>query len=407
MPKRNARPELDSAKAAFDSRIVASPGTDYAQQLVGQTLRRKWRVEELIGVGGMANVYRATHRNGRKVAVKVLNRLYADNPEVCERFLREGYVANKIEHPGVVNILDDDTLEDGSVFLVMELLQGESLAERLAKWHQIAPAEALFIADQVLDALTAAHVEGVIHRDIKPGNVFLLKDGRVKVLDFGLARVLESQQQVMTRDGIVLGTLAYMSPEQAKAKRDQIDARSDLFSVGAMLFYALSGRFVHDEPNQMDRLMAAMRKPARSLATVTEGLPAGLVALIDKSLAFDPDDRWQTAAEMRGAVQALFEELTGHPIPATSKVNLKGAAGWARPVSSALQRTGGPAASGSTLDVTVVFEPENEASLSIPIEVDSTDGSIVVSVDVELPGATETDTSIAELQELTESDFDD
>jgi serine/threonine protein kinase len=386
---------------------VATPGTDNAQQLVGQTLRRKWRVDALIGVGGMANVYRATHRNGRKVAVKVLNRLYADNPEVCERFLREGYVANKIDHPGVVNILDDDTLEDGSVFLVMELLQGESLAERLEKWRQIVPVEALFIADQVLDALAAAHAEKVIHRDIKPGNVFLLKDGRVKVLDFGLARVLESQQQVMTRDGLVLGTLAYMSPEQAKAKRNQIDARSDLFSVGAMLFYALSGRFVHDEPNQMDRLMAAMRKPARSLATVTEGLPSGLVALIDKALAFAPDDRWQTAVQMRQAVQQLFEELTGHPIPATSKINVKGAAGWVRPASAALQRDGSTEVSEGMLDVTVVFEPEDEASLSIPIEVDSTDGSIVVPVDVEIPGAKDADLSITELQELTDSDFDD
>ncbi len=366
---------------------VVNSATDYAQQMVGRTLRGKWTVNALIGVGGMANVYQATHRNGRKVAVKVLNRQYADNPEVCQRFLREGYVANKIDHPGVVNILDDDTLEDGSVFLVMELLEGESLAERLEKWHQVAPVEALFIADQVLDSLQAAHAEGIIHRDIKPGNVFLLRDGRVKVLDFGLARVLEGRGQVMTRDGIVLGTLAYMSPEQAKAKRDQIDARSDLFSVGAMLFYALSGRFVHDEPNQMDRLMAAMRKPARSLATVTEGLPPGLVALVDRSLAFAPGDRWQTAGEMRAAVQRLFEELTGRPIPATSKINLRGAAGWARPVSTALQRGGSTEVSASVLDVTVVFEPEAEASLSIPIEVDSSDGSIVIPVDVEIPGS--------------------
>src|SRR5690606_36641701 len=134
----------------------------------------------LIDVGGMAAVYAATHRNGNRVAIKVLHKQYAKVPEAKERFMREGYVANKVDHPAVVTVLDDDELDDGTPFLVMELLEGQALETRLVRQGVVAPAEILYVADHVLDALAAAHERGVIHRDIKPPNIYLTNDAGVK-----------------------------------------------------------------------------------------------------------------------------------------------------------------------------------------------------------------------------------
>ena len=235
-----------------------------AQRLVGTVLGGKWTLDSLIGMGGMASVYAATHRNGRRAAIKLLSPEYSRMPQVRDRFLREGYVANRIGHPGVVSILDDDTTESGQVFLVMELLEGDSFLESHQS-HSLTPAQVVFIGEQVLEPLAAAHRRGIIHRDIKPGNIFVCSDGRVKVLDFGLARVLEGNDLEPTRDGLVLGTVPYLSPEQARAKRDAIDWRSDIYGVGAMLFYALSGHYVHEANSQLDMLMATIKHPARSL----------------------------------------------------------------------------------------------------------------------------------------------
>ena len=177
----------------------SSPQLEKARQFVGQWVRNKWHIDKLLGVGGMASVYAATHRNGRRGAIKLLLPEISRNAEIRERFLREGYVANRIGHPGVVGILDDDETEEGLAFLVMELLRGASLQARLRQVGVLPPLEVLFVADQVLDVLVAAHQAQVIHRDIKPGNVFLLTDGRVKVLDFGLARVLDGPRYAKTR----------------------------------------------------------------------------------------------------------------------------------------------------------------------------------------------------------------
>src|SRR5262245_41452250 len=156
---------------------------------VGETLHQKWRIDRLIEIGGMAAVYQATHRNGKKVAIKMLHPSLAAHADVRERFLREGYVANQVEHPGAVSILDDDITPEGLPFLVMELLEGESLDAWMSRVGEILPVgDVLAVADQVLDVLAAFHARNVIHRDIKPGNLFVTRAGIVKVLDFGLAR---------------------------------------------------------------------------------------------------------------------------------------------------------------------------------------------------------------------------
>ena len=297
---------------------------------VGSVLRNKWTVDKLIGLGGMASVYAATHRNGNRVAIKVLHPELSKNQDACDRFLREGYAANRVGHPNAVSVLDDDETEDGAVFLVMELLDGEGLDVRMERKRTLQPTEVLFIADQVLDVLAAAHPNGIIHRDIKPANIFLSSDGRVKVLDFGLARMKEGNfSGKVTKDGMVLGTASYMPPEQAQAKRDKIDGRSDLWAVGATMFHALAGRIVHHADTMTARLMAAIQNPAPSLGSVTKGMPDSLVALVDRSLAYQRENRFPDARAMQKATRAVFEEITGERLVPSGRVEVHNAAEWA------------------------------------------------------------------------------
>ncbi len=282
---------------------------------IGQTLGGKWHIDGVLDVGGMAAVYVATHRNGRRVAIKLLHARYARDPDVRKRFLREGYVANKIEHPGAVAILDDDITQDGAPFLVMELLEGESLAAGLTRAGGRLPSlDVLAIAGQVLDVLAVAHGAGIIHRDLKPGNVFLTKSGHAKLLDFGLARIRDGVTSIVpTAAGIVLGTAGYMAPEQARGASDQVDARSDIFAVGAVMFRALTGRRVHEKQSAFDVMLAAMKEPAPSLRAVLPDASPLLVAAVDRALAFEKAARWQTAAEMFEGLRAVYAEARQGP----------------------------------------------------------------------------------------------
>ena len=342
---------------------------------MGTVLNGKWTLDALIGIGGMATVYAATHRNGRRAAIKLLGSDYCRQAQVRDRFLREGYVANHIGHPGVVGILDDETTDSGQVYLVMELLEGDSFLDRI-RARTLSASQIIFVGQQVLEPLATAHRRGIIHRDIKPGNIFVCSDGRVKVLDFGLARVLEGSDLEPTRDGLVLGTVPYLSPEQARAKRDAVDWRSDIYGVGAMLFYALSGHYVHESASQLDMLMATIKQPARSLAALVPSAPAKVVALVDRALKYAPADRWQCAEDMSEAARAAFQELTGVPIPTTMRSEAGGKAGWARAAVSLAPPRAEPAGEDvvihdESIAVSVVFEPDTVPTPTPPPDIKS------------------------------------
>jgi serine/threonine-protein kinase len=298
--------------------MVELPGElrGIAAQRVGQSLGigAKFRLDALLDIGGMAAVYAATHRNGKKVAIKVLHKHYAGMPDVKERFLREGYVANKVDHRGAVQILDDDIAEDGTPFLVMELLLGSSFDKLLRSVGGKLPAlEVLALGDQVLDVLDAFHKEAIVHRDIKPANLFVLKQGVVKVLDFGLARVRDrSIAGSPTASGTIIGTASYMAPEQAQGKSD-IDARTDIFAVGAVMYEALAGHGVHEGRTPMDRLMSAMRVPPKALSLSAPGLPPKVCDLVDTALRFERQERWPNAQAMRTAIRRASVELKTMP----------------------------------------------------------------------------------------------
>jgi serine/threonine protein kinase len=248
----------------------------------------------------MADVYAATHTNGRRVAIKVLRDDLARRKEICERFLLEGYAANKVNHPGAIAILDNDVAEDGAPFLVMERLEGETLQKRIGK-ERLDEDEVVRIAVDVLDVLVAAHAQGIVHRDVKPENLFLT-EGRVKVLDFGIARVRDLTVRTETKTGSSMGTPAYMSPEQARGESSRIDERTDVFAVGATMITAMTGRPIHETDGAHDPLFSAMTKPVPAALKVIPGIHAGLARVIDRAVAFERDARWDSAAAMRDAL---------------------------------------------------------------------------------------------------------
>src|SRR5262245_12582542 len=167
-----------------------------AERRVGAVIANKWRIDSLLGSGSMAAVYAATHRNGARAALKILHPTLCADPAVCERFLGEGYLTNSVKHPGIVRVLDDGVTDDGCVFLVMDLLDGLTLeALRQERGGQIDTPEIVDIADKLMDVLRAVHDAEIIHRDLKPQNVFVCMDGSVKLLDFGVARVLDQGAQ--------------------------------------------------------------------------------------------------------------------------------------------------------------------------------------------------------------------
>lgn len=276
------------------------------EERVGSSLRRKYRLDRLEGVGSMGAVYAATHRNGSRVALKVLHPELALDPELRGRFLREGYLANRIAHPGVTRVIDDDDDDEGrTVFLVLELLEGETLAakrERLG--GQLPVADAVDVGVQLLDVLAAAHEQNIVHRDVKPGNVFLSTRGGLKVFDFGIARVLDGASA--TRSGQRLGTPAFMSPEQAGGRVREIDARSDVWSVGAVLFTLLTGRHVHPGRDSMEQETYAATQAARPIGSIASWLPRGVARVVDRSLAFERGGRWPGARAMQSALLEAF-----------------------------------------------------------------------------------------------------
>ncbi|MBM4377041.1 MAG: serine/threonine protein kinase [Deltaproteobacteria bacterium] len=280
-----------------------------ADERIGTTLLGKWTLEAVLGSGGMATVYRARHALGRVAAVKLMHGELADDPEVGRRFAFEARAANRLAHPGAVAILDSEVSEDGLPFIVMELLEGVTLGGRVAAGPPLEPAELLRIVDDVLDVLVAAHAEGIIHRDVKPANVFLTSDGRVKLLDFGIAKAVSVERSIQTMPGSALGTLGYMAPEQV---RGQADAKSDLFSVGATMFRVLAGRPVHPGKNLVEALKRVATEPAPSLAAVVEGVTDDVAAVVDLALAFDAAKRYPDAATMQRDVHALRR---GEPPP--------------------------------------------------------------------------------------------
>jgi serine/threonine-protein kinase len=306
------------ADSAMSSAIDASVEAQ-ARQRVGRVLCGRYRLVRLIGVGGMGAVYSAVHhRNGHRFAVKVLHPTLSLDRECRRRFRREALVANQIGHPGALEVLDDDVADDGSAFLVLPLLTGETLRARWERSGRKLPfAEVVAVTHAVLDVLAAAHAANVVHRDIKPENVFVTRSGEIRVLDFGIARLMVAGDSPFangsgaTASTALLGTPAFMAPEQALGRSRDIDARTDLWAVGAMMFTLFSGRFVHEGETSVELLVKAATRPVTSVEEACPDLPAPVRAVVERALAFDKEARWPDAASMNAALAAAFREVSG------------------------------------------------------------------------------------------------
>ncbi|MEP7049752.1 MAG: protein kinase [Pseudomonadota bacterium] len=296
-----------------------------ANARLGTVLKGKWRLDAVIGIGGMASVYAATHRNQARVAIKLLHAEVALDAEVTARFLREGYVANAVGHPGAVTVLDDDLTEDKAPFLVMELLIGQTLDTMLAiEPEGLAAREVLPLIDQLLEVLSAAHAQGIVHRDVKPENLFLTSEGRLKVLDFGIARLreLSVHSASATQNGSVLGTPAFMAPEQALGRWHDVDGRTDIWSVGATAFTLLTGRHVHQAATLQEQLVLSATRSAQPIREVAPQVPEELARVVDQALAFARSERFADARAMRGALRGAASAVLGESFaPASPRIH--------------------------------------------------------------------------------------
>ncbi len=310
---RRARPDkLSALNEELDELETRS------RERVGQTLHDKWRLERLLGLGGMAAVYEGRHRNGARAAIKVLHSHLSRHREVRERFRREAYVSNRIEHPGAVKCLDDDVAPDGpdagTAYIVMELLSGESLEQRIEREPPLNELEFLRLAGSVLEVLRIAHAQGIVHRDLKPDNLFLARvpEGgpaavRVKVLDFGMARLL--QEQAITSYGVALGTPSFMSPEQASGRNDEVDGRTDLFALGATGYRIRTGRRIHDADSLIELVRKMAYTPAPRIRSIDPLVSEPFARIIDRALEFKRDDRYEDAAAMFADVRKALAQL--------------------------------------------------------------------------------------------------
>jgi eukaryotic-like serine/threonine-protein kinase len=282
--------------------------------MIGQTISH-YRIVEKLGGGGMGVVYKAEDtRLHRFVALKFLPDEVAQDPQALARFQREAQAASALNHPNICTIYDIGE-HDGRAFIAMEFISGKTL-DRLIPRNGLRVNEALKQSVQIANALAAAHNAGIVHRDLKPGNVMATEQGLVKVLDFGLAKLTESGSsgedeatrtlKPTTEEGVIVGTVSYMSPEQAEGKK--VDARSDIFSFGAVLYEMVTGRRAFQGNSRLSTLTAILREEPKPAGQVVDGLPRELERIIARCLRKDPERRFQTTSDLKVTLEELKEE---------------------------------------------------------------------------------------------------
>ncbi len=279
---------------------------ELARRRLGSTVA-DFTLERVLGTGGVGAVYAARNSRGDAAAVKILHRALARKKDVQERFLREATLANKIDHAGALRILAHGWTADGAGYLLMELLEGETMTELIRQDGPLGFRELFGYLDQALDVLVAAHSSGIIHRDLKPDNLFITVTGKLKVLDFGLARRLSDiKGDFKTKTGLALGTLPYMAPEQALGRRGEVDARVDLFALGATAFRVLGRRKLHEADSEAELLMKMASEPAPALRLHAPNTPEGVQQVVDLALAFAKEARYPDAATMQQDVRDVL-----------------------------------------------------------------------------------------------------
>jgi serine/threonine-protein kinase len=277
----------------------------------GDILDRKYRVVRLVGEGGMGEVYEGVNvRLGRRVAIKVMNASVAMEADGIVRFEREAKAASRIGSEHVPEVYDLGDLPSGERYMVMEYLDGESFASRLARVKRLPVKEASLLAIQILEGLVKVHAAGIVHRDLKPGNVFLVRDEdgseMVKILDFGVCKMTKTgraSRAEVTGVGDLLGTPAYMSPEQIEHGPARVDARSDLYAVGVLLYRATAGKLPFRGKTIVELLQKLRAGGAVPLSEYVPDVDPRFAAIVDKAIEWSAEGRYQTAAQFRDALR--------------------------------------------------------------------------------------------------------
>ena len=272
----------------------------------------RYELGPVLGNGGMARVHQGMDRQlKRPVAVKVLSSPFDRDKEFVERFAREAHAAARLNHPNIVAVYDSGS-DDGTHFIVTELVEGETLADLLQREGALPPERVVEIARQVCHALEAAHEKGVVHRDVKPGNVMITPEGRVKVVDFGIARAAGAES--VTRTGLVMGSASYLSPEQARGGPG--DERSDIYSLGCVLYQMLTGRPPFVAENPISALYQHVNEPVEPPSSI-KPVPSALENVVLRALEKEPAKRLGSVKEMEDALEAALEsdETKTMPLP--------------------------------------------------------------------------------------------
>jgi len=290
--------------------------------LVGRVIADKYAVKKWLASGAMGRIYLAEHKAlGKQVVLKVLHRHLLVEEDQVKRFHREAKAASRLNHPNAISMLDFGQTEDGLFYIAMEYLPGRDLCRILAEEGRLSPERTIRIVEQILEALEEAHGVGVVHRDLKPENV-MIEDLRtrqdfVKVLDFGIAKIRDTTGEggissFKTATGMVFGTPEYMSPEQIRG--DELDGRSDLYSLGILMYQMLSGVLPFEGESVLEVATAHLQQPPPPLQKKVPNLPAPIVAFVERLLQKKREDRFPSAGEARKAIQELWGSLRARPV---------------------------------------------------------------------------------------------
>ncbi len=303
---------------ALDTAKVEALPKEMLGDIVGSTLSGRYLVTRKVGQGGMGAVYEATHTLiGKRVAVKVLLEKYAQREAIVKRLKQEAQLASSIGNEHIIDITDFGSTDDGRTFVVMEFLEGESLAECLARESKLSEQRILRIIQQATSALSAAHAKGIVHRDIKPENLFLLRRKEqdfVKVVDFGISKSLrasdeQEEPQRLTQTGMVLGTPLYMSPEQARGDED-LDHRVDIYALGVIMYEAATGRVPFVGNNYLSVISQVLNEQPKPPRELRPELTDEFEAIVTKAMAKDRKERYASAEEMLADLNALLDDPT-------------------------------------------------------------------------------------------------
>jgi eukaryotic-like serine/threonine-protein kinase len=307
----------DVASCPLDGAALSS--APRGDPFVGRTIKGRYRILSRLGDGGMGAVYRAEQLAvGRTVALKVLHREFARDEEFVQRFQQEARLAATLNHPRLTTVFDFDQSEDGSLFIVMEYLEGTQLSDLIRRSGPLEIARAVRLAIQIAEGIEAAHAAGVIHRDIKPQNIMVLAPGDdVKLMDFGIARMNDGRDVQLTRAGTMMGTPLYMAPEQIEG--GAVSDKTDIYAFGVVLYEMLSGQTPFSGPTSAAVLAKQLNEPPRPLRAVRPDVPAVLERIVMQALDKDPEYRQERIAEVVRGLRAV----AGSPAPAPDETHVR------------------------------------------------------------------------------------